>query len=154
VESSDSFTALTKALVDVQNLEQNYAPRLNEVTAQLAQKAGRTKVETLEDRVGDIIQSADLDPNKDQEVVDARDGKSTLGSNIRSIEGRRQQLENDILSERLTVDFATSTRNQVSEENYLIIPLPAMEVGVKYALEFVPHSTFTHDSIQIGTQTT
>jgi len=44
VESSDSFTALTKALVDVQNLEQNYAPRLNEVTAQLKQKAKQTDV--------------------------------------------------------------------------------------------------------------
>ena len=143
VESENSFTALTEALVKV-----------NDFDAQLAQKASRMKVDTLEERVDDILQSADLDPNKDQEVVDARDGKSTLGSNIRSIEERRQQLENDILGERLTVDFATSTRNQVSEENYLIIPLPAMEVGVKYALEFVPNSTFTHNSIQIGTQTT
>ena len=37
VESENSFTALTEALIDVSNLEQNYAPRLNEVTAQLAQ---------------------------------------------------------------------------------------------------------------------
>lgn len=37
VESENSFTALTEALVKVSDLEGNYAPRLNEVTAQLAQ---------------------------------------------------------------------------------------------------------------------
>lgn len=36
-ESSNEFTALTEALVKVNDLEGNYAPRLNEVTAQLAQ---------------------------------------------------------------------------------------------------------------------
>ena len=39
VESENSFTALTEALVKVNDLEDNYAPRLNEVTAQLAQTA-------------------------------------------------------------------------------------------------------------------
>ena len=37
VESENSFTALTEALVKVNDLEGNYAPRLNEVTKQLAQ---------------------------------------------------------------------------------------------------------------------
>ena len=37
-----------------------------------------TQVDTLETRMSDIIQSADLDPNKDQEVVDARLGEPTL----------------------------------------------------------------------------
>lgn len=37
IQSSDSFTALTEALIDVSNLEQNYAPRLNDLTAQLQQ---------------------------------------------------------------------------------------------------------------------
>ncbi|WP_373742576.1 BppU family phage baseplate upper protein [Jeotgalibaca porci] len=37
VESENSFTALTEALVKVNDLEANYAPRLNEVTAQLVQ---------------------------------------------------------------------------------------------------------------------
>lgn len=37
IQSSDSFTALTEALIDVSNLEQNYTPRLNDLTAQLQQ---------------------------------------------------------------------------------------------------------------------
>ena len=37
VQSSDSFTALTEALIDISDLEQNYAPRLNDLTAQLQQ---------------------------------------------------------------------------------------------------------------------
>lgn len=41
VESENSFTALTEALVKVSDLEGNYAPRLNEVTAQLVQTENR-----------------------------------------------------------------------------------------------------------------
>ena len=37
IVSENSFTALTEALVKVNDLEDNYAPRLNEVTAKLAQ---------------------------------------------------------------------------------------------------------------------
>ena len=43
VESENSFTALTEALVKVSDLEDNYAPRLNEVTAQLAQTEKKTE---------------------------------------------------------------------------------------------------------------
>lgn len=39
IESENSFSSLTKALIDISNLEQNYAPRLNTLTAQLQQKA-------------------------------------------------------------------------------------------------------------------
>lgn len=37
IESENSFSSLTQALIDISNLEQNYAPRLNELTAQLQQ---------------------------------------------------------------------------------------------------------------------
>ena len=43
VESENSFTALTEALVKVNDLEDNYAPRLNEVTTQLAQNVNDLK---------------------------------------------------------------------------------------------------------------
>ncbi|MGP6139569.1 BppU family phage baseplate upper protein [Jeotgalibaca sp. A127] len=55
IESENSFTALTQALIDASNLETNYAPRLNDLTAQLQQKA--TKGE---------IGLADFDKNKTQ----------------------------------------------------------------------------------------
>ena len=37
IESENSFSSLTQALIDISNLEQNYAPRLNDLTAQLQQ---------------------------------------------------------------------------------------------------------------------
>lgn len=37
IQSENSFSSLTQALIDVSNLEQNYAPRLNDLTAQLQQ---------------------------------------------------------------------------------------------------------------------
>ncbi len=38
IQSENSFTTLTQALIDISNLEQNYAPRLNDLTAQLQQR--------------------------------------------------------------------------------------------------------------------
>lgn len=46
-ESSNEFTALTEALVKINDLEGNYAPRLNEVTAQLGQKASQAELNAL-----------------------------------------------------------------------------------------------------------
>ncbi len=37
IQSENSFSSLTQALIDVSNLEQNYAPRLNDLTTQLQQ---------------------------------------------------------------------------------------------------------------------
>lgn len=37
LQSENSFSSLTQALIDISNLEQNYAPRLNDLTAQLQQ---------------------------------------------------------------------------------------------------------------------
>lgn len=39
IQSENSFSSLTQALIDVSNFEQNYAPRLDDLTAQLAQIA-------------------------------------------------------------------------------------------------------------------
>lgn len=58
VQSENSFTTLTQALIDISNLEQNYTPRLNDLTAQLqqteqefssqlAQKASKTYVDQV-----------------------------------------------------------------------------------------------------------
>lgn len=37
IQSENSFSSLTQALIDISDLEQNYAPRLNDLTAQLQQ---------------------------------------------------------------------------------------------------------------------
>lgn len=47
-ESSNEFTALTEALVKINDLEENYAPRLNEVTRQLAQKVDQVVFDPTE----------------------------------------------------------------------------------------------------------
>ena len=45
IQSENSFTTLTQALIDIGNLEQNYAPRLNDLTAQLQHKANEANVD-------------------------------------------------------------------------------------------------------------
>ena len=81
VESENSFTALTKALV---------------------------KVNSLETRMSDVIQSADLDPNKDQEVVDARHGEPTLALKIGKLtdqlKGSEGSMENLITNGNFSKD--------------------------------------------------
>lgn len=69
---------------------------LDAVNQQLAetasQKADKTYVETLDVRISDIIQSADLDPNKDQEIVESRYGEATLGTKIGKIDSEINNL--------------------------------------------------------------
>ena len=52
IESENSFSSLTQALIDISNLEQNYAPRLNDLTAQLQQTG--SVVLSLNSRVGEL----------------------------------------------------------------------------------------------------
>lgn len=63
IVSENSFTALQNALSTISKYD--------------------NKINSLENRVADVIQSADLDPNKDQELVDARDGNPTLNSRLK-----------------------------------------------------------------------
>ena len=46
IVSSDSFTALTQALIDVNNLEKTFAPRMLSLESQLAQKANQSFVDS------------------------------------------------------------------------------------------------------------
>ena len=62
VESSNSFSSLTKILIEARNLEENYAPQLAElkendesITAQLAQKASQDEVNTLSTNKADKV---------------------------------------------------------------------------------------------------
>ena len=58
-ESSNEFTALTEALVKVNDLEKNYAPRLDEITRQLAQKADKAYAQEIENRLNNVIDGLD-----------------------------------------------------------------------------------------------
>lgn len=68
IQSSDSFTALTEALIDISDLEQNYAPRLNDLTAQLQQKAGKVEVQQL---IGEISDGTPLFADSTANMTDA-----------------------------------------------------------------------------------
>lgn len=54
IASSDSFTALAQALIDVNNLESTYAPELLSVKQQLAEKVGDGKLATMADLGQDV----------------------------------------------------------------------------------------------------
>lgn len=47
IQSENSFSSLTQALIDVSHLEQTYAPRLNDLTAQLQQTATKTELQSV-----------------------------------------------------------------------------------------------------------
>ena len=51
IQSENSFSSLTQALIDISNLEQNYAPRLNDLTAQLQQTD--TRIDGIVTSAGD-----------------------------------------------------------------------------------------------------
>lgn len=68
IQSENSFSSLTQALVDISNLEQNYAPRLNDLTAQLQQtiKQGEASVYDIDKNKGLIDETFLSDTLKQQ----------------------------------------------------------------------------------------
>lgn len=82
VELENEKVEVTTYLQSELKTKQQLAQTEQDLTAQLQQKADQSKVITIEARIGDIIQSSDLDPNKDQEIVDARHGETTLSAKI------------------------------------------------------------------------
>ena len=106
IQSENSFTTLTQALIDISNLETNYAPRLNDLTAQLQQteqefnarlaqkaqqveqlgrsKADKSDIDDFNNRIDKII-TTPTDLISEQEIVDARQGKLSLGENLMAL---------------------------------------------------------------------
>ena len=91
VESENSFTALTEALVKVNDLEDNYAPRLNEVTAQLAQNANYRTIESF-GAIGDGI-------SDDTEAIRNAIENTPEGSKLLT-EGKRYKITDTILVDK------------------------------------------------------
>ena len=91
IASSDSFTALAQALIDVNNLESTYAPELLSVKQQLADKADRTALAVEKARIDSFTTLPSGSTTGDAELFDARVGDTgivskSLGQHIRIIE--------------------------------------------------------------------
>ncbi len=114
-------------------------------------KAAKSQVDNLETRMSDVIQSADLSPNKDQELVDARRGETTLGTKIGKIDTKVMNLDKDIYGETVKVTYNSAIRNMSSPASYFQFTNKRLTLGEKYAFEIIPNTTFTQTSIQIGT---
>ena len=105
VESENSFTALTEALVKVSDLEGNYAPRLNEVTEQLADtvaSAARPVTQTIW-----------------REMTDR-------GVNIKWFGAKGDGITDDYAAIQAAIDFA--------RDNKLIVFIPAGLYIISYPL--------------------
>ena len=90
IVSSDSFTALAQALIDVNNLESTYAPRLLSTEQQLAQKAEQGDLTVEKSRIDNLVANAGNTDNN-AELLDVRVDNygvvyDTAGTAVRNIQ--------------------------------------------------------------------
>lgn len=133
IEADNSFTALTQALIDVSNLEQNYAPRLNDLTAQLQQteqelssqlahKAEQSDLIVERERINTFTSLQGGSTTGDAELEDGRVGAngrtySNIGGAVRGQIGElRDALEfKDItFTDGFNIDVGTTIGNTVN----------------------------------------
>ena len=105
IQSENSFSSLTQALIDISNLEQNYAPRLNDLTAQLQQTTNRIDdIITTPVPTGEIIA---------QEIIDARQGELNLGVNISEVKSHLAGIDRSIYPIK---EYVTSGKNKFNKD--------------------------------------
>ena len=75
IASSDSFTALAQALIDVTNLESTYAPRLLAAEQQLADKADESALLSLSNQLAQTAEDVELAHSKIK-----RNNENTFGT--------------------------------------------------------------------------
>ena len=84
IQSEDSFSSLTQALIDISDLEQNYAPRLNDLTAQLQQ------AEYISDKISVVIPSNSEPDNTDDINGAIASAKSDGNNRVRLSAGQHR----------------------------------------------------------------
>lgn len=108
-ESDNSFTALQEAVLKVNNLEENYAPRLTELTGKLAEKAKQDELEATGKRIDELIIGSG---NANAEVTDAH-VSTTKNKTFTTISNRIEEIEKDnnylMENKALNSDFQTNT---------------------------------------------
>lgn len=137
-ESSNEFTALTEALVKINDLEANYTPRLNEVTAQLAQ---------TNTRIGNII-TTPAGTVSEQEIIDARDTAVSLGENIRGI--KTALIEGNLSDEMVTRSLPNGVKNEYLKDGNGYKFIHRVSVSRLYPFNFSILSTSTEDFLSVN----
>ena len=92
IQSENSFTSLTQALIDISDLEQNYAPRLNDLTAQLQQTI---KKDTGSVGSGDLSQEVKVQMTGGSVAVVGKN--AVLTENIVNKQVTKEKLADEIL---------------------------------------------------------
>ena len=130
---ADISQVITDITTTNQDIQQAEAERIQ------AEQERTEKFEGYEQEIGGVA----------DEVEDSRLGKPTLGAKLREIDNELISLTGG--TRKLL--FAEGYRPSAGSEkvNYWLIFNPVLSKGVRYALEFIPNETFTHDGIQIGT---
>lgn len=138
VNNWKNLRAIADGLIaDIRSELSSVAERLPEI-----ESAEATRVSAEEQRKIDHA-------NRSVELEDSRLGKPTLGDKIREVDYELLSL----IGERSRLLYKEGFRPASSNEqtNYWLINGPTLSKGVRYALEFIPNETFTHDGIQFGT---
>ena len=114
IQSSDSFTALTEALIDIGDLEQNYAPRLSTLEqndVSLSQQLQQTSLK----KVGDGVLATLSDMGQD--VKEAMTGGSV------AVVGKDTVIEENVVDRQITprkmTIFTPSDDNLINPQNFI-----------------------------------
>ena len=99
-ELLDTGVLQTNINEKLEELEEEYAPRLNEVTAQLAQKASKQEVEVERQRINSLSQLEEGSTTADAELLDIRIGADgtvyeTAGEAVRNVLTAYMTIENE-----------------------------------------------------------
>lgn len=146
IASSDSFTALAQALIDVNNLESTYAPELLSIKQQLAAKAEQTALNIEKARIDSFTTLAAGSTTGDAELIDGRIGADgitypNIGGAVRSqiatLDSRTKfDAENSIING----DFSNGSTDWL----FVRVGNPAMADG---SITFNPTAAGTTSSI-------
>ena len=108
IASSDSFSALAQALIDVNNLESTYAPRLLAAEQQLADRADELALLSLSNQLAETVEDVELAHSKIK-----RNNENTFGTYenaaVESIIANHEGQRPEVLGIRLEDDHILAT---------------------------------------------
>lgn len=159
IQSENSFSSLTQALIDVSNLEQNYAPRLNDLTTQLQHKAEKTVADNLQGQLNALVLGAVGDGNN-AEVIQAR--VDSEGNAYQTIKRRNDNVENILKTGKSEVFTGwrlgfINTANQTLENakvitsvNFIDVAEQDVEISISNGFSYTVHYLTSTGELRLG----